>query len=87
VFGAKSDKGTEIMGGMHIPRWILVLIVSCAFAISTFAGLTGDILGTVLDTSTAAVAGATVTVKNANTGTLRVVSTNEYGEYSVPHST
>ena len=72
------------MRGMHIPKWIFVIVVSCAFAISTFAGLTGDILGTVLDTSKAAVAGATVTVKNVNTGTLRVVSTNEYGEYSVP---
>src|SRR5580765_770410 len=44
----------------------------------------GTILGTVTDSSGAAIAGAAVAVKNVNTGLSRTVSTSEDGSYSVP---
>src|SRR5258707_8113064 len=44
----------------------------------------GAILGTVPDSSGAAIAGAAVAVKNVNTGLSRTVSTSEDGTYSVP---
>jgi hypothetical protein len=44
----------------------------------------GTILGTVTDTSGAAVSGATVSVKNTGTGLLRTVTTDDYGNYSTP---
>ena len=47
----------------------------------TFRGL---ILGTVTDASGAAVPGATVTVKNDDTGLTRTVSTVDDGSYEVP---
>ncbi len=72
------------MRGTCMPRWVLLIFVGCAFAISTFAGLTGDILGTVQDATGASVADARVTVKNVNTGSVRVVTTDQYGGYSVP---
>jgi hypothetical protein len=45
---------------------------------------TGAILGTVTDSSGAAVAGATVTITNAGTGIAQVFKTDEQGRYSVP---
>ncbi len=44
----------------------------------------GTILGTVTDASGAAVAGASVTVKNQDTGILRSTQTTPDGEYRVP---
>lgn len=72
------------MKRVYWSRWILLVFVGCALAVTTFAGLTGDILGTVVDPSRAAVAGATVTVRNINTGAVRVVTTDQYGSYDVP---
>jgi protocatechuate 3,4-dioxygenase beta subunit len=45
---------------------------------------TGDLGGTVLDSSGAAVAGATVTISNPATGFNRVLRTNEGGIYAAP---
>ncbi|HEY4978229.1 MAG TPA: carboxypeptidase regulatory-like domain-containing protein, partial [Candidatus Acidoferrum sp.] len=44
----------------------------------------GTILGTVTDTSGAAVPGALVTIKNLDTGLVRTVTTTDDGSYSVP---
>ena len=44
----------------------------------------GTILGTVTDQSGAAIAGAKVTVKNADTGLTREVTTSDDGSYAVP---
>jgi hypothetical protein len=44
----------------------------------------GTILGTVTDSSGAAIVGAAVAVKNVNTGLSRTVTTSEDGTYSVP---
>ncbi len=62
-----------------------------AFSLALFAGgstlaqtFRGTILGTVSDSSGAAVPGATVTIKNLDTGLTRVVSTSDDGSYSAP---
>jgi hypothetical protein len=44
----------------------------------------GTILGTVTDSSGAAVPGATVTIKNVDTGLTRTVSTSDDGSYAAP---
>jgi hypothetical protein len=43
----------------------------------------GTILGTVTDSSGAAVSGATVTVKNVDTGLVRATQTSADGSYTV----
>ena len=61
------------------------------FALTLFAGTSafaqtfrGTILGSVTDSSGAAVPGATVTIKNADTGLVRTVTTSDDGNYSAP---
>ena len=44
----------------------------------------GTILGTVTDSSGGAITGATVTIKNVDTGLTRTVTTSEDGSYSAP---
>jgi len=44
----------------------------------------GTILGTITDSSGAAIAGATVTIKNLDTGLTRTVTTSADGSYAVP---
>ncbi len=51
---------------------------------SAFADLTGDVSGTVTDSSGAGVADAKVTIKNLSTGQTRVVTATQSGEYSAP---
>src|SRR4029077_814424 len=70
--------------------WRTVIIV-CAAALLIFCGgsanaqtFRGTILGTVTDSSGAAVSGATGTVKNSETGLLRTATTGDDGSYSVP---
>jgi hypothetical protein len=62
-----------------------------AFALTLFAGTStfaqtfrGTILGSVTDSSGAAVPGATVTIKNLDTGLVRTVSTSDDGSYAAP---
>src|SRR6266481_2471652 len=61
------------------------------FALTFFAGTStfaqtfrGTILGSVTDSSGAAVPGATVTIKNVDTGLVRTVSTSDDGSYAAP---
>lgn len=61
---------------------LALLLFPCANAnAQTFRG---TILGTVTDSSGAAVAGATVTIKNVDTGLTRTVTTSDDGSYSAP---
>jgi outer membrane receptor protein involved in Fe transport len=62
-----------------------------AFALTIFAGVStyaqtfrGTILGSVTDSSGAAVPGATVTIKNTDTGLVRTVTTSDDGSYAAP---
>ena len=66
----------------------LTLVV---FSLALFAGTStsaqtfrGTILGSVTDSSGAAVPGATVTVKNMDTGLVRTVTTSDDGSYAAP---
>src|SRR6266481_4332842 len=61
------------------------------FALTIFAGAStfaqtfrGTILGSVTDSSGAAVPGATVTIKNVDTGLVRTVTTSDDGSYAAP---
>src|SRR5919109_1040897 len=47
-------------------------------------GATATILGTVTDTSGAAIPGTKIDVKNAGTGVAQSTVTNELGRYTVP---
>jgi hypothetical protein len=59
-----------------------VLLLSCP--VTTAQTFRGTILGTVTDSSGAAVPGATVTIKNVDTGLTRTVTTSDDGSYSAP---
>ncbi len=67
-----------------VRRVLVAVFMSCLLAISALADLTGDIQGTVLDSTGAVVASAKITIKNVRTGATRVVATNQSGEYSAP---
>src|SRR5260370_10102035 len=69
-----------------IRTFALVLFSLAIFAgASTFAQtFRGTILGSVTDSSGAAVPGATVTIKNEDTGLVRPVTTSDYGTYAAP---
>ncbi len=58
-----------------------LLLVSPARAQSVY----GSIFGTVTDKSGAAIPGATVTVTDESKGTVVTTTSNESGDYSVPH--
>jgi len=65
--------------------YVLVSLCVCA-AIASAQEITGSIVGTVSDKSGAVIAGATVTVENAdkNDVVVRILSTNDKGEYVAP---
>src|SRR5437763_13828750 len=76
---------------MRCVRMFKTASVACLVGIMLFCGgsmnaqtFRGTILGTVTDTSGASITGATVIVKNTNTGLSRTVTTSEDGTYSVP---
>ena len=76
---------------MRICRWGTGAAVACAIAIILLCATTswtqtfrGSILGTVTDTSGAAVSNATVTIHNVATGIDRITQTNADGSYLVP---
>ena len=59
--------------------WVVILVAGMAAPIN--AQTTGEITGTVTDTSDAVVSGATVIVRNARTGEERTLTTNALGQY------
>src|SRR5258706_8662383 len=77
-----------IMGCVRICKSALLLsLAAILLSFSSAANaqtFRGTILGSVTDSSGAAIAGAAVAVKNVNTGLSRTVSTSEDGTYSVP---
>jgi hypothetical protein len=68
------------LGGALVVLAVL-LLTSVGAEAQTFRG---TILGTVADSSGAAVGGATVTVKNVDTGLVRTVTTSDDGSYAAP---
>jgi hypothetical protein len=64
---------------------VAALLIALVFGVPANAQtFRGTILGTVTDTSGAAVSGATVSVKNTGTGLLRTLTTDDDGNYSAP---
>ena len=57
------------------------LILIAGMAVPANAQTTGEITGTVTDTSDAVVSGATVIVRNTRTGEERTITTNSLGQY------
>src|SRR3981189_182851 len=74
-----------VMRRNSLALYVLVSLCVCA-AIASAQEITGSIVGTVSDKSGAVVAGATVTVENAdkNDVVVRVLSTNDKGEFVAP---
>ncbi len=69
------------------PLMRLIILMSGLILLATAAGAqenTATILGQVLDPSGLGIPGATVTVRNTQTGITRTVTTNESGNYTVP---
>jgi hypothetical protein len=62
----------------------LVVVASLLPRLAAAQAVTGTILGTVSDTTGAAVPGATVTLTNLGTGLTRSMVTDSTGEYTVP---
>jgi len=70
---------------MNCKRFVLlVLMLLLAAACVPAQTYRGTVLGTVTDSSGAVVAGATVKVRNADTGLERTTQTSSDGSYSAP---
>jgi hypothetical protein len=61
-----------------------VLVAFLVFPLDGFAQVTGTISGMVEDPSSAAVSGATITVKSLDTGSLRATTTDDSGRFRLP---
>ena len=65
-------------------RRLVFCAVLCCLTRFASAQTFGEIIGEVKDPSGAVIAGAAVTVTNADTNVARTTTTNEVGIYSVP---
>jgi len=70
-------------GSSHAPYLFRTCLAAGILAIAQAQAPTGEIAGAAYDPSGAAVPGATITVKNADTAFARRVKTNDSGQYSV----
>ena len=66
-------------------RFFFALLVVAACAVAGWAQVSAAISGKVEDASGAAVSGATVTVRDVETGATRVVTTDSDGDYRASH--
>ena len=68
--------------------WLLFLFLAAGFILPSSAlaqsGTTGTLTGTIQDPKGGAVPGATVTVKNIDTGFARTVTADEQGQWTMP---
>jgi hypothetical protein len=75
---------TRSLGRGTTALLVAAAIVYCAPSIATAQAVSGTILGTVRDSSGAAVPGATVTLEQNGTGYHRTVTSDAQGEYTAP---
>ncbi|MGC2418287.1 MAG: carboxypeptidase-like regulatory domain-containing protein, partial [Candidatus Acidiferrales bacterium] len=72
----------------QVRTWARIAVVVCCLLAarnSVFAQVgTGSISGTVTDSSGAIVAGASISVKNTQTGVVTPVTANQQGRYVAP---
>ena len=73
------------MNGSRCPRLQLALLITLSLLLAEpmLAQVSATLSGTVADPSGAGVPGATVTVKNSETGALRTTTTNDTGDYEI----
>src|SRR5215472_1597427 len=67
----------------NIRQILAGIFIACMVSLPAFAALTGDISGTVTDTTGAVVVGAKVTVRSLSTGSIREATTSDIGQFSV----
>lgn len=67
----------------NIRKILAGIFIACMVSLPAFAALTGDISGTVTDTTGAVVVGAKVTVRSLGTGAIREATTSDIGQFSV----
>jgi len=72
------------MRGTFIRTLAAIVFSWLLMAAPAFADLTGDIQGTVSDSTGAGVAAARITIKNLSTGQIHVVTASQSGEFSAP---
>src|SRR5262245_59335422 len=78
------DMGRTMMAATRLVSFVLMLIVSLTFTCSVaWAQFTSAIEGTVTDPAGAVVPKATVTIKNAATGTERTAQTSDNGYFRI----
>jgi hypothetical protein len=77
VFGGVSSNFR-----IHQFAAVAVLFMSAVVSPAVYAQSDGSISGTVSDSTGGAVAGATVSIKNSETGAVRTLSTDENGRFS-----
>ncbi|MGB7547180.1 MAG: carboxypeptidase regulatory-like domain-containing protein [Terracidiphilus sp.] len=65
-------------------RICLLALMVCLFSMSAFAGVTGSIVGTVMDSTGGAIPGATVVALNTENGVKTSTTTNGTGAYAFP---
>jgi outer membrane receptor protein involved in Fe transport len=83
-----GSSGKTSSPAAHVLRtlfFMIVAVLALAPGAATAQTVTGTIQGTVADTSGGVLPGATVTIKNTDTGAERVVVSNESGFYSAPY--
>ena len=84
----KCRAGRVAMTFVELPRttvrFTLLLLILTATAVSTFSQGTQSVSGTVKDQSGSAIPGATVTVTETATGSVRTFTTDASGGYAVP---
>src|SRR5436853_367338 len=73
----------------HVSRKVVLFLFVLAMTTEVVVAqkFTGDISGTVTDSSGAAVGGATITAENTGTGLQRTALTSDMGSYRIPSLT
>ena len=74
---------SRLIGSIHIPCLLLVLLIFAPAAFGQTQSNAADIQGTVKDSTGAVVPNATVTVRNAGTNFSRTATTNDEGFYRI----
>ena len=72
------------MGRAAVPRFLSALLALCAVTSAPSQTTSSEVSGTVVDPSSAIVAGAKVTLQNEATAEARVAITNEAGVFVFP---
>src|SRR5687767_5156125 len=69
---------------MFVSRLVVPILLSCTFLFGQAQSTSGDIRGSVVDPSGAAIANAKVTVTDPDRGITRTTTSNNDGAFAVP---